>query len=219
MLAAENQNLGVIELLSDSDRVKMIVDTLSKEIESYTPWASRKEIAAWTAIAFYLAIVWLFLDFILKISSENFNFFNFFLEVLPLYAVLIVISMIFLIFIHSQFSSIYDKQAKTNAIRNTIFKILNNEIKPMDLKIDVEKNILELMINELEDQVGRIRFKEGIHPLNVLIDLWSFRWIRKTEGKKYNTHARQEAAIYSLVLVSYGIMSIFLTKIFFAALF
>jgi hypothetical protein len=201
-------------MLSDSERISIIVETLNKEIESYTPWASRKEIAAWTAIAFYLALVWLFVDFLLKISLEKLIIFKSFIEIIPLFILLIFVSIIFLIFIHSQFSSIYDKSSRTNAIRNTIFKILSNKNEPIDLDVDKDENILKIILPELEYQKEWIRPSSGFHPLNVLFDLWSFRWARKREDRKYNTHARQEAAIYSLIIFSWALLLILLLKIY-----
>jgi len=201
--------------LDESEKIKIFIETLNKEIESYTPWASRKEIAAWTAIAFYIALIGFFIDFILKFFTNDINIFSFFLQVIPLYLIMVILSLIFFIFIHSQFSSIYDRAARTNAIRNTIFKVLQeNSLKSIDFEINEEQNILISMIDELNKQKEWIRPTIQFHPINILLDLWTFQWLKKYKKSRYKTHARQEAAIYSLILLSYLFMSLILFKIF-----
>ena len=201
--------------LNESEKIKIFIETLNKEIESYTPWASRKEIAAWTAIAFYLASIAFFIDFILRFYVHNINIMVFFIEIIPFYLLAFILSFIFFIFIHSQFSAIYDKAARTNTIRNTIFKVLKeNSLKSIDFEIDEKENILKSMLDELKKQKEWIRPTRQFHPLNILLELWTFQWIKKDKKRRYKTHARQEAAIYSLILLSYLFMTLILFKIF-----
>ena len=182
------------------EKTKLLIETVNNEINSYTPWVSRKEIAAWTAIALYLALIWSFIGFIFNNIATFTSNIDMFLLVFVSPILVILISTIFALFIHSQFSSIYDKTALTNALRKNIYKLIKlGDIDSIDLSFNNIKWLPQFVI---EDYQSQRRSSIRIQPLDNLINLWTFRWFRKKEQAKLSTHQKQETLIYSLIILS-----------------
>ena len=112
----------------DFEKIKLIIETVNYEINSYTPWVARKEIAAWAALVLYLALIGAIIGFLFKNLNYDISFIEIILLLIPSAIFIIILSIIFASFIHSQFSSIYDKQALTQALRKNIYWLLSKTI-------------------------------------------------------------------------------------------
>ncbi len=204
----------------DNDKIKILIDSLNLEINSYTPWVARKEMSAWAAIVFYLALVWSIIGYILNNYNESINFLDFLFIFATSPIIFLAISLIFALFIHSQFSSIYDKIKLTDAMRKNIYKLLQSEgFNSFDFNINEKSElpgfIHEDYINNHKDNVEESRFPKSLkdtRPLQLLITLWSFKWTKNSESK-LSTHEKQESLLYSLIIVSWITLTIVLFKL------
>ena len=170
------------------ERFKLIIDNLNQEINSYTPWVSRKEIAAWSAIAIFIGVMFSVIKHILTYDLNiSLNCFESILVFLICSTIMIVFSFIIFLFIHSQYSSIYDKQALTKAIQFTIFKLVEIENDTFSLNKYIN-NVSELISAEYEKTKNAIRNPHKNHVIRILINFWIFRIFLKKDSKRLSTH-------------------------------
>lgn len=182
------------------ERFKLIIDNLNQEINSYTPWVSRKEIAAWSAIAIFIGVMFSVIKHILTYDLNiSLNCFESILVFLICSTIMIVFSFIIFLFIHSQYSSIYDKQALTKAIQFTIFKLVEIENDTFSLNKYIN-NVSELISAEYEKTKNAIRNPHKNHVIRILINFWIFRIFLKKDSKRLSTHETQEALLYSTII-------------------
>jgi len=199
----------------DLEKIKLLVETMNIEINSYTPWVARKEIAAWTAIAFYIALIGALIGFIFRILnsvSSPVAIILFF----PVTALLVALSILFIVFIHSQFSSIYDKKALTRALRKKIYDLIDSgNLDSSDLKYGKNNVSIPNFINSkytaFTKKYEEIIKKDKWRPLYLLKSLRTLNY-----EENFGLHGRQEAIIYLLLICSFlGYLFFMLTTIFF----
>lgn len=109
----------------------------------------------------------------------------------------LVISTIILFFIHSQYSSIYDKMCLTNAIRNTIYILINSQHQ------NKLKKVNELIDQEYKKFKKQLHPSEGNHMIHILKGFWVYRLSNNEPTKKLLTHQTQEALLYSIIIILY----------------
>ena len=182
------------------ENLKLVIDNLNQEINSYTPWVSRKEIAAWSAITIFFGVMFSVIKYVLTNKIiEDMSYFEL-LTVLGIFSILIIIfSIIIFLFIHSQYSSIYDKIALTSAIQNIIFKLVDIKKGDSSLKKN-NKNIRDLINKKYNKIRICMRDPNRNHVKRVLINLWIYRIFSKNEKRRLSTHEIQEALLYSTII-------------------
>ena len=192
--------------LTTKSKVEILINTLEKEKDLLIPWLQRKEIAAWSAVLFYIAILWAFLQFLN--NSKNFINDNAYLFI---FLLILILGgwIIFFRFIHSQYASIYDWNARSIVLRDIIFELIEkedrffelNNVKLSNLNEYIRNQIKDMKINEVQKFIGKN------HPLKIFIYFW-FLWLIKLFSKVFNkkinkesltNFERQEASIYSLL--------------------
>lgn len=194
----------------DLDKKRLIIDAINNELNSYTPWVSRKEIASWTAIAFYIAII---------LSSTGFLYNNFseyksfsvpsILIILPFMVILFSITVA--LFIHSQFSAIYDKEIISKILRKNIYKVIDSDdINDFNLKFDNDKK-MESRPHFISDEYY-LYIDKNKRPgvIKNFRNLW--KGILKRNFEMISTHQRQEALLYQMIIIFF---CIFLGSVFY----
>lgn len=105
---------------TDSEKKRLYLDIIVQLRDSSSAWVTRKEIAAWTAAAFYVDGLVTISGFVFK-ESENV------LQISVLSIAVLCELCLFLIFIHSQYSQIYDSTALISATNRCSFLFANTE--------------------------------------------------------------------------------------------
>ena len=108
--------------------------------------------------------------------------------------------------VHSHFASIYFHTAYITAFTNKIFELKSKE-NSMDIDLDIDQTlgIPKFLVNNFQKRIKIIQpYQNECHPLKIVFHFWSFDWFRKKENRKrppFGNHAKQEAAIYSLIII------------------
>jgi hypothetical protein len=198
----------------DLEKKKLLIDVLTIELNSTIPWVSRKEIASWTAIAFYIAVILSSTGFLYNNFSEYESFsVPIILKISPW--IVIMFSIIVALFIHAQFSAIYDKQIFTMIIRKNIYKIIDSDdISIYNLNFTDEKErSLPLFISDEYNSFRKSNKRPGVIENYYKLLKWVFFWLfRRLLKQEHSTTQKQEALLYSLILM---FLSIFLGSVFY----
>jgi hypothetical protein len=88
------------------DTIDRLIDYYKDDRESLIPWLQRREVSAWSAVLFYIAILWSITNIIIKPEKNYVNEFGNY-EVLVLLVLLFFLFIVFFRFVHAQYSSIY----------------------------------------------------------------------------------------------------------------
>lgn len=193
---------------AEFEKIKLIVDNLNQEINSYTPWVSRKEIAAWSAIAVFVAIMFSIIKYILTTDIAKLSKYFEILTAYVIFSVLVIVfSVIIFLFIHSQYSSIYDKRVYTIAIQKVIFRLI---LKGTETKENFKnvKALIDKKYNKIRDE---IRKPGENHIKRIFLNLFA-----RDKKKKLSTHEIQEALLYITI---FFFDFVFLGSVIFSLLF
>lgn len=181
-----------------------LLNFLSNEMSLYVNWIQRKEVAAWTAIIFYVASIWTFYNaFIDKLSINKGEMFFSMLAV-------ILIGYIVFRFIHSQYSSIYHRNAYTRAIKIVVSELLNEKLKfpEIDFDYDIKTRQPKYLSKHFEQEFQYVQpYRGRFHPFKIVIKFW-LSWpinffmkiFRKPNSRNLNNPEIQEAALYSIII-------------------
>jgi len=185
---------------------KYILNFLVNTSDSYVPWIQRKETASWTAVVFTSTVYAFLFNFLTEHNSHNITKFDFCTITLPLLFFDIIFTIVLFAFIHSQFSSIHHYSAYFLALRNIIYGIFKDKhLSQLNFDIDQETKLPIFLNKEFKKQRDFIQpYLNKNHPCKILQHFWSFDWIRKKENRKkenFTNYAKQEAAIYSLLIL------------------
>ena len=187
----------------DANKLRLLIDILSQDVHKHPGWIERKEVAAWAAVVFYIVGLWSLFSFV----ADYENPFDFLVLIL-LVILLIVLFISIFFFVHAQYSSIYFNHAYSSAVQRAIYELIRKAVKGQDIDIDLDFHNLDpypKFIKELlEEQQKKVQpYRGKKHPIKILIEFWTFAWIwKKPEERKLDNHSKQEAAIYSLLIVS-----------------
>ena len=148
-----------------------LITYLYHDIDNLLPWFQRKEIAAWSAILFYIAILGTYMKLIFEFIDKTKS-----IEFLPLsisalffsICFLTLLSYIFFRFIHSQYSSIYQWHANTAALKSIILETIEAGSRPEMSKVkeQIEKDTKKLRKEWYQIYIG------NYHPLIILFFFW-----------------------------------------------
>ena len=91
----------------------------------------------------------------------------------------------------------------TEAMRKNIYKLLQSEnLSSLDFSTIEGTSIPSFIYDDYKSQKES---PESIRPLRILISLWSFKW--RTNSKfKLRSHEKQEALLYSLIIISWIVL-------------
>jgi hypothetical protein len=191
-------------------RVNALINMLQKDRDILVPRLHRKEIAAWAAILFYVAMLWAL--FQLLIQNNNLIKDDSHFLILGLLIAILFGGFIVFRFLHSQYAVIYDWEARWRVFRDMILQLIEkedgfleeNHIKISNLTEYIKVQVRSRKENEVQQFIGKI------HPLKIFLYFW-FLWpiikpwckvFKKEIKKDYLTnHEKQEASIYSLLIV------------------
>ena len=210
--------MGISRLKNEYHKnVELVVQVLTKLLERHIPWIERKEVAAWTAIAFYVTLI----SFLFKQLSENIEKLSL-IELITIVPISLSFSIIIFSFIQSQFASLYYRITMTNFTQDKIHHLLlTNKLEDNDLDL-IKFNFAQILEEEFKKYIEIIQPHIGKkHALKTLFCFWFWviSWFRKKEKYVHiGNRAKQEGAIYSLIIVinliiiGYIIISIFSRK-------
>jgi len=187
-------------------QLESIINLLTNQRDITMTLNQRKEISIWSATVVYMAIFW---SSIVLISDKSIVFSLWI--TLPIIILSGVICIIFFVFIFSQYGSWIHSTAATRALNCGIFKLIteSEKLSSSDLKFDGESSLPKFIQEDLKDNHSKKldQFRNQKRPWQVLKYLWTFRW-----KNRLNTRERQEAAIYTILIL---VPIIFVTILFF----
>lgn len=195
----------------DPDRRRMLLEIIGQARDSSMAWVIRKEIAAWTAAAFYLAGLLTVCGFVINESD------NILLIIVSNIGAFLVLC-IFLVFIHSQYSSAYYQTAVHAATLRCSFLISKGKI-PSGFSLSIKKTkaypeFLEKNLDSFYRQNCHFKKRRFI---KILSAFWTIKR-RRLSVLRLSVQERQEAAIYSLLFTTsflfFAISVIFLLPCF-----
>jgi hypothetical protein len=204
------------------DKVDKLIKLLSDEKYQYIPLIQRKEVSAWTSTVFFIAILWALYNFIAVHFEVKLDMVSIITKLFIPMCFLYIIGK----FIQAQFASIYDWNARNDVLREELFNLIING-KPdylNDYKKFFEKynrDIRDKKENDIQQFIGKK------HPIKILYFFWRFifilpllNWIyckirKKRTPRKLNNIERQEAALYSLIILTTMVYYLIILKIVF----
>jgi hypothetical protein len=197
------ENKEMISL--DENQIEKISDHLMENSKSRIPWIQRKEISAWSGLIFYYAILWSLGSLI---SDQDIS------KIDPLYFILFFtcLGFAFFRFIHTQYASIYQMNAHSFVHKRVAMQIivqksqffLTNEIENIDTLFEYINKKIEFEIHN-----NFQKFRGKLHPLQIVFYFWFyififlFQKIFKLKKRKLNNNEREEAALYSLLVLGF----------------
>lgn len=187
---------------------EQLLNYISNDNNLTIQWIQKREIASWSAIILYLATIWSFYS---KFSNNTSI-----LEYLS--PVIILFGYILFRFIHSQYASIYYRIVYTRSLTKVIYGLIEDNITISDFHFDDEKLQPNFMNEKINTELNYTQPYNGkLHPIAILLRFWLpplhnlfyvklFKCVKPEKAKKkLNNYSRQEASLYSIIiLVSLG---------------
>ena len=226
---------------NEDPRSRLLIDFLNKRRESIWPWIHRKEVAAWTAVAFYLTGLIIFFNFMYEnLHPKDYWDLIFFIPIVIGWGVF------FGVFIHAQFGCIAHEMQVQRAIDVWIlefikagkipeqFKFIYNrdQVLPRPIHVLLEMQNREKLWKGKSNQVEKKldNFKRNNREflpnrktdLKPIRQLWWFYRIflpisvifKKSHREKYTFMERQEGTLYLIMaFVNIGIIVKYLIKL------
>ena len=106
---------------NENKRLEFLIDFLNKRREAIGPWIHRKEVAAWTAVVFYLTGLMFFFKFMYENLDPAVHW-----NLIPFSLIVVFGGLSFGVFIHAQFSFIAHEMQVQRAIDVWILQFIED---------------------------------------------------------------------------------------------
>jgi len=210
-------------------KIELINNTLQDFANARIPWSQRKEVAAWSALLFYIAIILSIFKFLGIDKTDPPK-----LQISVFFAlfILTLLTFIFFRFIHANYASTYFFIAQIEVIKNIRLELIDKADKFFEENGIENSNDFNILIDkriDVELKFNTQKFSGKLHPVLILLFFWfsfwiikPFRWLYKKMSHAPETHSsprklgsieRMEAALYSLLILVFLISVCFLYKI------
>ena len=180
-------------------KIDRLIKVFVQDKASHYSWVLRKEIAIWSAIIFYSAILWTIFNTGFK-GCKNISMPIAICSIITL----AIIAKIFFSFVHSQFSSIYYTGCRMVALFNIIQTIIDNpdSAKKLDSSEQKDSFYPKYIKTEMDTLWPKYQpFRGKLHPIKIFLIFWFGWFYKKSTRDKLSNHHKQEACIYSLILL------------------
>lgn len=163
-----------------------------------TPWIQRKEISAWTALAFYLLIISKLYSFFLE-SNNTLNTW----ELIFLLVLNILLLIPFFTFLHSQYAVIYHNHSYSMVLRKILFNLIkngNSDKFNVSHYVHSSQNSEEIE-KEIADELKHVRpIKGRWYPFSIIKRTLIY-YIKRGKATRPSNFQIQEASLYMIMVI------------------